>query len=204
MKIKLGFLFVAAALFLSFNSLLFAQGIKTGEAAPEFSLRDTKGNEVSLASYRGKYVVLEWTNPNCPFVVKHYGSQNMQNLQKEYTGKDVIWLSINSSAPGKQGYLDEKQGDEWLQKAGAAPTALLLDANGKVGKLYNARTTPHLFVIDPDGIVIYQGAIDSIRSFDSKDIPSATNYVKTALDEAWSGKKVSNGSTEPYGCSVKY
>lgn len=204
MKFKNVFILGLIGFFLTAASSAFAQGVKTGEAAPEFTLLDTKGKEVSLASYRGQYVVLEWLNHSCPFVVKHYDAGNMQNLQKEYAKEDVVWLSINSSASGKEGNVTAEEANKLTAEKNATPTAVLLDTDGKVGRLYNARTTPHMFVIDPNGIVIYQGAIDSIKSFDQKDIPGAKNYVKAAFDEVFAGKKVSEGSTEPYGCAVKY
>lgn len=178
--------------------------VTTGQSAPDFSLTDSNGQTHSLSQYKGKYVVLEWLNHDCPFVVKHYGSGNMQALQKEYTAKDVTWLSINSSAPGKEGNKPPAQTNQLTQDKGAAPTAVLLDENGAVGKTYGAKTTPHMFIIDPAGVLIYQGAIDSKASFDQADIASAKNYVKAALDEAMAGQPVSDASTKSYGCSVKY
>lgn len=179
-------------------------GVNTGETAPDFTLTDTNGKEQTLSSYKGKFVVLEWLNHDCPFVKKHYDSGNMQALQKEYTAKDVVWLSINSSAEGKEGYYPADKANELTKEKGAAPSAVLLDEKGKVGKLYGAKTTPHMFVIDPQGVLIYQGAIDSKASTDSEDIPTAKNYVKAALDEATAGKAVSESSIKSYGCSVKY
>lgn len=177
---------------------------KVGSIAPDFSLIDSAGKTRSLSEFKGKHVVLEWFNPGCPFVQKHYTSGNMQKLQKEYAGKGVTWLAVDSSAPGKEGHLTPqtatKQMAEWKMK----PTALLLDADGKAGQAYGAKNTPHMFIIAPDGKLIYEGAIDSKPSANAGDIASSTNYVKVALDEAMSGKPVSNPNTKPYGCSVKY
>ncbi len=179
-------------------------GVTVDEPAPGFTLTDSKGNTHSLADFKGKFVVLEWINYDCPFVHKHYGSGHMQKLQNEYRAKDVVWLSICSSAPGKQGYFKGEELSERMKKEKAAPTAYLVDADGKVGKTYDAKTTPHMFVINPKGILIYAGGIDDIRSTDLDDIPKAKNYVQTALDEALAGKQVSTKWSQPYGCSVKY
>jgi peroxiredoxin len=181
-----------------------AEPLKTGEAAPEFTLKDTEGNEHSLSDFKGKIVVLEWTNYGCPFVKKHYGGGNMQMLQEKYTGKGVVWLSICSSAPGKQGYYTAEQWPEQLAAAKAKATALLPDADGTVGKLYGAKTTPHMFVIDKQGRLAYQGAIDDNRSWDPKTIEGAKNYVAAALDALLADEAVAEPETKPYGCSVKY
>ena len=175
-----------------------------GSSAPDFSLSDAKGKSHSLAEYKGKYVVLEWFNPECPFVKKHYGSDNMQKLQKEYSGKGVVWLTIDSSAPGKEGNLSADQAEKVMNSWKMNQTTLLLDPDGKAGKSYGAKNTPHMFVINPDGKIVYEGAIDSKASPNPADIPTSTNYVKVALDESLSGKAVSNPNTKPYGCSVKY
>jgi peroxiredoxin len=175
-----------------------------GNAAPDFSATDSKGKMHSLSQYKGKYVVLEWFNPECPFVKKHYGPGNMQKLQQEFTGKGVVWLSIDSSAPGKEGNLTAEQGEKKMSEWKAKSTALLLDPDGKVGQLYGAKNTPHMFVINPEGKIVYEGAIDSKASPNPADIPTSTNYVKVALDESMAGKPVSNPNTKPYGCSVKY
>ena len=177
---------------------------KLGEPAPAFTLPGSDGKQYSLADYKGKYVVLEWTNHDCPFVKKHYMSGNMQAQQKELTGKGAVWLSVVSSAPGKQGHVDAAGANALTQSRGAAPTAVLLDPSGDVGHKYEAKTTPHMYVVAPDGKLIYMGGIDSIASSDADDIAKATPYVKVALAEAMSGKPVSNASTKPYGCSVKY
>ena len=177
---------------------------KVGEAAPTFSLNATTGKAVSLADQRGKIVVLEWTNHECPYVRKHYESGNMQALQKEETGKGVVWLSVLSSAEGKQGYSTPEQANATRKKWNVVSTATLLDPKGEAGKLYEAKTTPHLFVINPEGKVVYMGAIDDKSTSDPADIKTAKNYVKAALDEAMAGKPVTTVSTTPYGCSVKY
>ena len=176
---------------------------KVGEAAPAFTLPAHDGKTHSLSDYKGKTVVLEWTNAECPFVKKHYAG-NMQALQKTYTGKDVVWLSINSSATGKQGHVDAAGATKLVMDKGAAPTLVMLDPAGTVGKAYDAKTTPHMFVIDKAGTLVYAGAIDSEPSADPADIPAATPYVKNALDEVLAGKPVTNAVTKPYGCGVKY
>jgi peroxiredoxin len=179
-------------------------GVQVGQNAPDFSLRDTNGKTQKLSSYKGKYVVLEWYQPDCPFVRKHYGSGNMQKLQKEYTTKGVVWLSIDSSAPGQEGNYDAAELNAFAARDGAARTALMIDSDGKIGHLYGAKTTPNMYIIDPSGKLIYQGAIDNKRSTDLADVNTATNYVKAALDAALSGKSVATTATAPYGCSVKY
>lgn len=175
-----------------------------GQPAPEFTLTDSTGKAHSLSSFKGKFVVLEWNNFDCPFVVKHYESGNMQKLQKTYTGKDVVWLTVNSSAAGKQGHLQPAEVAGKLAERKAAPSAYLLDADGKAGKAYGARTTPHMYVIDPKGTLVYAGGIDDKPSTDVADIAGARNHVAAALDEALTGKPVSVASSTPYGCSVKY
>jgi len=179
-------------------------GVKVDELAPDFNLVDSNGKQQSLSEYRGKYVVLEWVNYDCPFVHKHYSSGNMQKLQNTYRGKDVVWLSICSSAPGKQGHFESEDLKERMVEEKAAPTAYLIDSDGKVGKMYDAKTTPHMFVINPKGILIYAGGIDDTPSTDVNDIPKAKNYVQAALDEALAGKSVTAKGSRSYGCSVKY
>ncbi|MDE1153182.1 MAG: thioredoxin family protein [Micavibrio sp.] len=176
----------------------------TGEAAPAFTLPAADGGTASLADYKGKLVVLEWHNKGCPFVHKQYDSGNMQALQKEYTAKDVIWLTINSSAEGKQGYETAAEALATAKDDDAAPTHVLLDADGKVGKLYGAKTTPSMFVIDKDGKLAYAGAIDDKPSTDVDDVKTAKNYVRAALDALAAGKPVETASTKSYGCGVKY
>lgn len=178
--------------------------VKNGEPAPDFTLTDSNGKSHKLSDFKGKLVVLEWTNSECPFVVKHYGSNNMQKLQKELTGEGIVWLTINSSAEGKQGHCTPEQANEKVKTSGAAPTAVLLDPDGKVGKQYGAKTTPHMYVIDKEGILQYQGAIDSDNSPKPEAIASAENYVKSAVAEITAGKPVTKANTKPYGCSVKY
>ena len=175
-----------------------------GSAAPGFSLTDASGKTHSLDEYKGKYVVLEWTNPGCPFVRKHYDSGNMPKLQAEYTKKGVVWLTIDSSAEGKEGYLEGKTAKDAAEGEYKAASALLLDHDGKVGHLYGATNTPDMFIINPEGKVTYEGAIDSIASADKDDISKATNYVAAGLDEALADKPLSKAVSKPYGCSVKY
>jgi peroxiredoxin len=184
---------------------LYASDIPpVGSAAPDFSLKDTKGQTHSVTQYKGKTVVLEWFNPECPFVKKHYGSDNMQKLQKEFTDKGVVWFTIDSSAEGKEGYVTPDQAEKIMTQWKTHQTALLLDPDGSAGKAYGAKNTPDMIVINPEGKIVYEGAIDSKASPNPADIPSSTNYVNAALDESLAGKPVSNSQTKPYGCSVKY
>jgi peroxiredoxin len=178
--------------------------VEPGEHAPDFNLKDSKDNSQKLSTCAGKFVVLEWMNPECPFVKKQYSSGNMQKLQKEYTAKGIIWLSIISSAPGKQGHCTGPQAEANRKDMGASPTAVLLDPSGDVGQKYGAKTTPDIFIINPDGKVIYAGAIDSIPSANPADCAKATNYVRETLDAALAGKPVPTPQTKSYGCSVKY
>ena len=172
--------------------------------APDFSLPASDNKTYHLADYRGKFVVLEWFNKDCPFVHKHYDSGNMQKLQTTYLHKGVVWFSVASSAPGKEGYMTPEKATKTRVAYKSASTATLLDPEGKVGRLYGAKTTPHMFVINPKGEIIYSGAIDDHNSADPGDIPSSKNYVAAALDEALAGKPVTTSSTPSYGCSVKY
>lgn len=174
------------------------------EKAPDFSLTGIDGKSYALSSFKGKYVVLEWNNFDCPFVKKHYGSGNMQALQKKYTDKGVVWLTICSSASGKQGYYEPAVLQEKTKDVKLASTAYLRDTGGTVGKLYGAKTTPHMFVINPEGVLIYAGAIDDKPSPDPNDIAKASNYVAACLDESMAGKAVTTSSTVSYGCGVKY
>jgi hypothetical protein len=177
---------------------------RVGERAPDFTATDSNGTVHKLSEYAGKYVVLEWHNRGCPFTAKHYNSGNMQRLQHEWTARGVIWLTVISSAPGKQGYITAADENAFLKEANAAPTAVLLDPTGALGHRYDAKTTPHMFIIDPQGTLIYNGAIDDRATTDAVDIAGSKNYVSLALGEALAGKPVSNPSTRPYGCSVKY
>ena len=178
--------------------------IAVGDPAPDFSLIDSNETQRSLSEFQGKYVVLEWFNPQCPFVRNHYDSENMQNLQKKYTSQDVTWLSINSSAEGKQGNLSPEGARQFIAAKNVSSTAVLLDPDGNAGNLYGAKTTPHMFIIDPDGKLIYQGAIDDMPSTDPEDIVLAKNYVDDTLSSVLAGQPVAPFSTKSYGCSVKY
>lgn len=177
---------------------------KVGEAAPDFTATASNGKTFRLSDYRGKYVVLEWHNNECPYVGKHYNSGNMQRLQKQWTSRGAVWFTILSSAPGKQGYVTASEENKYLAKMQAAPTAALLDPTGEIGHLYDAKTSPQMVVINPQGVVIYSGAIDDKATTDLQDVPNATNYVSLALEEAMAGKQVQTAATRPYGCSVKY
>ncbi|HKY02325.1 MAG TPA: redoxin domain-containing protein [Burkholderiales bacterium] len=194
-----------ASLFLIGNSLAFAvqANIAIGQPAPDFSTVDTNGMSHTLSQHKGKYVVLEWVNPGCPFVRKHY-SGNMQGTQKEATSRGVIWYTVNSTAEDQGDYKKPADMAAWMQDQQANATATLMDTEGKVGKAYGAKTTPHLYIIDPKGTLIYAGAIDSKATARVEDIKDATNYVKQALNEAQTGKPVSMAATQAYGCSVKY
>ncbi len=175
-----------------------------GQAAPDFALTAADGKSYSLSSFKGKYVVLEWVNFDCPFVKKHYGSGNMPKMQKMMADNGVVWLSICSSAPGKQGHFAGKELMERMKAEGYAAMAYLIDADGKVGRMYDAKTTPHMFVIDPKGMLIYAGAIDDRPTTKFEDIKGAANYIQAALESSQAGKEVTTRNTVPYGCSVKY
>jgi peroxiredoxin len=181
-----------------------AFAVRPGEAAPDFQGTDSNGKTQTLAQYKGKWVVLEWANRGCPYEQKHYNSGNMESLQKEWTAKGVVWLSIISSAPGEQGYVTAAQENEYLKTMHAAPTAAILDPRGAIGHLYEAKTTPHMFVIDPSGKLIYDGAIDDQPTPDPASLKIAHNYLNEALNAAMAGKAVPVPVTRPYGCSVKY
>jgi peroxiredoxin len=181
-----------------------AFAITPGSQAPDFKGTDSNGVSHSLSQYRGKYVVLEWANQGCPYDQKHYLSGNMESLQRQWTDKGVVWLSVLSSAPGEQGNVSPAEENQYLKKMKAVPTAALLDPEGRIGRLYEAKTTPHIFVIDPKGKLIYQGAIDDKPTTNHADIKTAHNYLNDALDSAMAGKAVPVATTRPYGCSVKY
>jgi len=184
------------------SGLAAAQAI-VGQAAPAFSGKDTAGKTVSLADFKGKYVVLEWVNPDCPFVQKHYNSGNMPATQKHAVAKDVVWLSVNTSGSAENDPKAVAVLATWAKTKNAAATAILVD-DGKIARSYGARTTPHMYLIDPAGKLVYAGAIDSKASANPADIAGATNYVIQAIDEVVAGKPVSKSITQPYGCSVKY
>ena len=185
------------------TSTALAQAVP-GKPAPAFALTDLDGRKVALAEMRGKYVILEWTNPSCPFVRKHYGSGNMQSLQRRFAAEGVVWLTINSTARSHPEYLKPAELKSWLQQQEAAPTIAALDADGTVGRAYGAKTTPHMYVIDPNGALVYAGAIDDKRSADPADVKTASNFVVQAMNELRAGKPVSSPATPPYGCSIKY
>ena len=188
----------------AFAFTLTAYAARVGDPAPDFTGTDSHGQTHKLSEYRGKFVVLEWTNNGCPYTQKHYNSGNMQALQREWTAKGVIWLTILSSAPGEQGYMTAAEENAYIARVHADPTAAILDPTGMIGREYSARTTPHMFVIDPEGTLIYEGAIDDHPTTDTDDVKESKNYVSAALTEAMSGKPVAISSTRPYGCSVKY
>ena len=187
------------------TAMAAAHAVTVGQAAPDFSLTDVSGKAVKLSDFKGKHVVLEWTNPGCPFVQKHYNSSNMQSLQKDATGKGVVWLSINSTEKNHSDYLapaklSAKMNGEWK----GASSYLLMDESGKAGQAYSAKTTPHMYVIDPTGKLVYAGGIDDKRTANPADVKAAKNFVRAALDETLAGKPVSVAIAQPYGCSVKY
>lgn len=177
---------------------------KVGEKAPDFKVNDMNGKAHQLSDFKGKYVVLEWMNEGCPFVVKHYSSNNMQKLQKEFTGKNVVWLTVASSAKGKQGHWTADQAKAKAKEWNIASSAILLDTDAKMGKAYGAKVTPHMFVINPEGTIVYNGAIDSNDSSDASDIPNSTNYVAEALNSSMAGKPIKVSTSKPYGCGVKF
>jgi peroxiredoxin len=188
--------------------VLFAEplawAVRVASPAPDFTATDTYGRPHKLSEYKGKFVVLEWHNRDCPYTHKHYASGNMQKLQKEWTGKGIVWFTVISSAPGKQGYVTADDENAYVKQVGASPTAVLLDPKGDLGRLYEAKTTPQMFIINPDGALIYDGAIDSKPTSNQADIAKATNYVRAALEEATAGRPVTVPVSRPYGCSVKY
>lgn len=190
---------LGAALLAAATPILSAKAV-VGQPAPDFTLTDLDGKTHRLSELKGKTVVLEWVNPECPFVARHYGSGNMPRLQKEATADGVVWLTINSGAPGQQGDYDAAKAKAWLKEKGAAPSAYLRDQDGKVGRMYQAKTTPHMFVINPAGVLVYDGAIDSSPRGTGK----VENYVQAALAAVKSGQTPAKSKTEPYGCNVKY
>jgi peroxiredoxin len=195
---------LAAMLAIAPATRAFAEVAKVGTPAPDFTATDIEGKTRHLSEFKGKPVVLEWHNQGCPFVVKHYGSGNMQRLQKEMTADGAVWLTVITSSPGKEGYVTPAQEKEYLKAQNASPTAVLLDSDGTVGRLYGAKTTPHMFLVDAKGTLVYAGAIDDKPSTDQADVAGATNYVQAAYSEVKAGKPVTTSATAPYGCSVKY
>ena len=191
-----------AVLFLMVSTAAFAA--RVGESAPNFTALDSNGKQHTLSEYHGKFVVLEWHNQGCPYTQKHYTSGNMERLQKEWTQKGVIWLTVISSAPGTQGYVTADAENDYMHRMSAKPTAALLDPSGDLGHLYGAKTTPHMFIINPQGVLIYDGAIDDKPTSDPADIATAHNFVSEALTEAIAGRPVATPTSRPYGCSVKY
>jgi peroxiredoxin len=181
-----------------------ALAVTAGTAAPDFSVADSNGKTVKLSDYKGKFVVLEWTNPECPFVRAQYGAAAMQALQKDAGARDVVWLTVNSTNKSSSEYKTGAQMNAWMKERNAAQKAILIDASSDTGRAYDAKTTPHMFVIDPAGKIVYAGAIDDKRSARESDRKTANNYVRAALDESLAGKPVTVAGTTPYGCSVKY
>ncbi len=193
----------AATTALGFSGHAFAAPA-VGQKAPDFTLTDTAGKAVRLSDFKGKHVVLEWVNPGCPYVRKHYDSANMQGTQKEATAKGVVWLAINSTESAHYDYLPAPKLARWMADQKAAPTVTLMDEDGKAGQSYGARTTPHMYIVNPQGTLIYAGGIDSIPSSRQEDVKTAVNYVKQGITQALAGQPLSNAATRPYGCSVKY
>ncbi|MEO5670643.1 MAG: thioredoxin family protein [Ramlibacter sp.] len=193
---------------LAFSALAFAVSVQAapsvGQSAPDFTLKDASGKTVKLSDYRGKHVVLEWTNPGCPYVKKHYNSGNMAATQKEALDKGVVWLAINSTEKSAFDYMEPAKLVAWQQERKSHPSAVLMDEEGTAGKAYGARTTPHMYIVNPQGQLIYAGGIDSIPSSNADDIKRAVNYVRQGLNEALAGKTLSASTTRPYGCSIKY
>lgn len=185
-------------------SLTTHAAVNVGQPAPGFTGLDSNGKQHSLSQYKGNTVILEWTNHDCPYVKKHYNSGNMQALQKDATANGVVWLSIISSSPGKQGHVSSKQANELTASRNASPTAVILDESSEIGLLYGAKTTPHMYIIDKTGQLVYMGGIDNTPSKNEDDIPRSKNYVRAALDEMAAGQAIKESITRPYGCSVKY
>ncbi|MDZ7637705.1 MAG: thioredoxin family protein [Bryobacterales bacterium] len=204
MNIRIAGSFALLALLVATLTVASPAAAKVGAMAPDFSVIDMNGKSHKLSDFAGKYVVLEWLNYGCPFVGKHYGSGNMQALQKEWTGKGVVWLSVISSAPGQQGHSNAEKAKADYKAKGSQATTVILDETGTLGKAYGAATTPHMYVIDPKGKLIYNGGIDDKPTTDQADVKTARNYVSAALTEAMAGKAVSTSASQPYGCNVKY
>lgn len=201
--IKITFLFLIS---IAINSTVATaqSSAVVGEKAPNFELTDAYGETHSLSDFEGEYVILEWLNHDCPFVRKHYDGNNMQELQKRYTDEGVVWLSIISSVPGTQGHLQPEEAQQITQEKNASPTAVLLDVDGSVGKMYDARVTPHMYIINPDGVLEYNGAIDDKPTARLRDLEGAHNYVVAAMTSLRNGDPVEVKTNTPYGCTVKY
>jgi peroxiredoxin len=200
----LSVLLIASLAFLNLTSETDRSGAAVGEPAPDFSVADAYGNVHSLSDFEGRYVILEWLNHDCPFVRKHYDGNNMQQLQKKYTDQDVVWLSVISSVPGTQGHLQPEEARAITNEKGASPTAVLLDTDGSMGKAYDARVTPHMYIINPEGIVEYNGAIDDKPTARARDLEGAHNYLTAAMTSLMNGEEVEVTTNTPYGCTVKY
>ena len=193
---------IAASLFVAAGTT--AAAVTAGQPAPAFSGTDINGKSVSLADFKGKYVVLEWNNPNCPFVMKHYSSGNMQSLQKRFGAESVAWVAVNSTSEMHSDYMAPDKLAAWFKQQNAVPTAVLMDSKGDIGRAYGAKVTPHMYIVDPKGTVIYAGAIDDKRSANPADVKSATNYIVAALTDARTGKPVATAASNAYGCTIKY
>ncbi|MBP6502997.1 MAG: thioredoxin family protein [Rhodoferax sp.] len=204
MTMKRRSLLAMAATMLGLSATAVRATPSVGQPAPAFSLTDTAGKTVQLADFRGRHVVLEWVNPGCPYVRKHYSSANMQGTQKDVTAQGVVWLAINSTENASTDYLAPAQMGRWMQSQQATATHTLMDEDGTVGKAYGARTTPHMYIVDPAGKLIYAGGIDSVPSSRVDDIKTAVNYVKQGVREALAGQPIRAATTRPYGCSIKY
>jgi peroxiredoxin len=194
--------FVAAVCAFGINPAAAVVG--AGQPAPQFRATDVSGKPVSLADFKGKYVVLEWNNPYCPFVMKHYDSGNMQSLQKRFSADNVVWIAVNSTRDSHSEYLSPDKLAAWFRQQNAAPAAVLMDTKGEIGRAYGAKVTPHMFVVDPSGTVVYAGAIDDKRSASPADVKTANNYVVAALTEARAGRAIATTSSSAYGCTIKY
>ncbi len=201
-RVNVAFLGILSVVFFSVTAL--ASELRVGDPAPAFSLVDSNAKQHSLAAAKGKWIVLEWLNHGCPFVRKHYDSKNMQALQEKYVGKGVVWYSVLSSAPGKQGYSTPAQANTDVKRYGGRATAVLMDTGSEMARKFGAQTTPHMFVIDPEGKTAYMGAIDDKPTTEISDIKGSNNYVAAALDAGMAGKPIAKAATKPYGCSVKY
>jgi peroxiredoxin len=200
----LSILLIALIALLNMTTETDRAGAVVGERAPDFSVVDAYGNTHSLSDFEGKYVILEWLNHDCPFVRKHYDGNNMQQLQKKYTEQGVVWLSVISSAPGKQGYLEPAAVERITKEKNASPTAVLLDTDGTMGRAYDARVTPHMYIINPDGVLEYNGAIDNRPTPRPQDLEGARNYLSEAMEALKNGGEVKVRTNTPYGCAVRY